>query len=161
MLVPDGNHLADPTALPPLPLRADLPATEGVIMGRLGVGGAVTPLRGIVVDVWGLGNTVGAHIEPTEHVAAGHEKLLPLAWNIALYVDPAAWARIPAHVVPIEDVRAARAALDCGDLKELPRSSTEPMSPGRFLRNLTGSFDRAALTIPPDPKAAEREFCGR
>ncbi|WP_406280349.1 hypothetical protein [Embleya sp. NBC_00896] len=161
VLVLDGNYLADAAALPPLPLRADLPAAQGLIMGRLGVGGVVTPLGGVVVDVWGLANTVGAHIEPTGHIAAGHEKLLPLAWNIALYVDPAAWARIPAHVVPIEDIRAARAALDCGDLRELLRSTTEPMSPGRFLRNLTGSFDRAALTIPPDPKAAERKFCAR
>ncbi|MGC0417730.1 hypothetical protein [Embleya sp. AB8] len=161
MLVIDGNYLADSAALPPLPLRRDLPAKEGMIMGRLGVGGVVTPLNGIVVDVWGLSNTVGAHIERTEHAAAGHEKLLPLAWNIALYVDPAAWSLIPPNMASAEDVRAARAALDCGDLKELLRSTTEPMTAGRFLHNLTGSFDRAALTIPPDPKNAERKFCAR
>ncbi|MFF7245718.1 hypothetical protein ACFZBU_17630 [Embleya sp. NPDC008237] len=161
MLVMDGNHLSDAAALPPLPLRRDLPAREGLIMGRLGVGGAVIPLNGIVVDVWGLGNTVGAHIEPTAHVAAGHEKLLPLAWNVALYVDPASWSSIPARVVAFEDVRAARAALECGDLKELLRSTTDALTPGRFLRNLTGSFSRAALTIPPDPRAAERKFCVR
>ncbi|MGC0415845.1 hypothetical protein [Embleya sp. AB8] len=159
LLVLDGNYLANAAALPPLPLRADLPAPEGLVMGRLGVGGVITPLDALVVDVWGLANTVGAHIEPTEHIAAGHEKLLPLAWNVALYVDPAAWPRIPTDVVRGEDVRAARAALDCGELRDLLRSTTDPLTPGRFLRNLTGAFDHAALTIPPDPKAAERKFC--
>ncbi|MFI1586271.1 hypothetical protein [Embleya sp. NPDC020630] len=159
VLVLDGNYLTIPGGPPPLPLRSDVRAAEALVMGRLGVGGAVTPLRGIVVDVWGLANTVGAHIERTEHVAAGHEKLLPLAWNIALYVDPAAWSLVPPNMAAQEDIHAARAALDCGDLKELLHSTTDTMTPGRFLRNLTGSFDRAALTIPPDPRAAERKFC--
>ncbi|WP_143658240.1 hypothetical protein [Embleya scabrispora] len=161
LLVLDGNYLSPAGGMPPLPLRPEVRAAEGLVMGRLGVGGVVTPLSGIVVDVWGLSNTVGAHIERTQHVAAGHEKLLPLAWNVALYVDPAAWSRIPPNAASPEDIRAARAALDCGDLKELVRSTTEPMTPGRFLRNLGGSFDRARLTIPADPKAAERKFCHR
>ncbi|WP_406289732.1 hypothetical protein [Embleya sp. NBC_00896] len=155
LLFVDSNYVK----IPPLPLRPDLPYDRGLIIGRLGVGGSVTPLDGIVVDTWGLANTVGAHITETAHTAAGHKKLLPLAWNIALYVDPSGDALVPASAATPEQIRAARAALRCGDLKELVDSVTEPMSASRFWKNVTGSADRTKLRIPSDPIEAEKKFC--
>ncbi|MGC0420461.1 hypothetical protein [Embleya sp. AB8] len=156
LLFVDPNYIKQ---LPPLPLRRDLPYDRGLVIGRLGVGGAITPLGGIVVDVWGLSNTVGAHITETAHVAAGHKKLLPFAWNVALYVDPAADALVPEEAAPAAQIRAARAALQCGDLKELVDSVTEPMSASRFWKNLTGAVDRTNLRIPANPIEAEKKFC--
>jgi arabinofuranosyltransferase len=159
VLFVDPSYPAFPRDLPPLPLRADLLDSGGLIIGRLGVGGAVTPLDGIVVDVLGLANTVGAHIEQTANAAAGHEKVLPAAWNIALYVDPAGYPLVPTTTASQEQIRAARAALGCGDLKELLDSVSAPMSASRFWDNLTGALDRTSLRIPSDPIAAERKFC--
>jgi arabinofuranosyltransferase len=161
VLFVDPSYPAFPRDLPPLPLRADLLDSGGLIIGRLGVGGAVTPLDGVVVDVLGLANTVGAHIEQTANAAAGHEKVLPAAWNIALYVDPSGYPLVPTTTASGEQIRAARAALGCGDLKELLESVGAPMSASRFWDNLTGALDRTSLRIPADPIAAERKFCKR
>ncbi len=158
----DPNY-ARPYNLPvtfSMPLRADLDFPVGAVIGRLGVGGAVVPLDGIVADLWGLSSTIGSHIEQTNFDAAGHQKLLPPAWNIALYVDPSGYAAIPPHFATIEQINAARHTLQCGDVKELIESVTEPMSFGRFWKNLTGAFDRTSLRIPADPIAAEKKFCG-
>jgi arabinofuranosyltransferase len=118
------------------------------------------PLDGLVVDVWGLSNTVGAHITQTTPGAAGHEKLLPPAWNIALYVDPAGDRLVPPVVAAPGDIRAARAALQCGDLKELVDSVSAPLTAGRFWKNVTGSVSRTQLRIPANPVEAEQKFCG-
>ncbi|MET7302145.1 hypothetical protein [Embleya sp. NPDC005575] len=155
LLFVDPNYMK----LPPLPLRRDLPFDKGLVIGRLGVGGSITPLGGVVVDVWGLANTVGAHITETQHTAAGHKKLLPFAWNVALYVDPAGDALVPEEAAPAAEIRAARAALRCGDLKELVDSVSEPMSASRFWKNLTGAAGRTDLRIPADPIEAEKKFC--
>ena len=160
VLLVDPNYGVFPPNTPPLPLRTDLPYDSGVIIGRLGVGGSVTADDGIVADTWGLANTIGAHIEETQDVAAGHKKLLPPAWNIALYVDPAGYALVPPGVTSIEAITAARHTLECGDVKELLDSVGEPMSPSRFWKNLTGSADRTKLRIPADPIEAEKKFCG-
>ncbi|MYW01941.1 hypothetical protein [Streptomyces sp. SID3343] len=161
VLLVDPGYPMFPRDLPPLPLRADLLDSGGLIIGRLGVGGAITPLDGIVVDVLGLANTVGAHIEQTANAAAGHEKVLPAAWNIALYVDPGGYPLVPATTATQEQIRAARAALGCGDLRELLESVSAPMTPSRFWDNLTGAYPRTSLRIPSDPVAAERKFCER
>ncbi|OPC84334.1 hypothetical protein B4N89_28425 [Embleya scabrispora] len=155
LLFVDPNYMK----VPPLPLRTDLDHDKGLVIGRLGVGGSITPLGGIVVDVWGLSNTVGAHITETRHTAAGHKKLLPFAWNVALYVDPAGDALVPPDAATQEDIRAARAALRCGDLAELVDSVGEPMSASRFWKNLTGAVDRTKLRIPANPIEAEKKFC--
>src|SRR5690606_20893618 len=39
-------------------------------------------------------------------------------------------------------------------------SVREPLTIGRFFRNLTGSIGRTRLVIPDDPLEAERKFCG-
>ncbi|MYW03252.1 hypothetical protein GT354_34280, partial [Streptomyces sp. SID3343] len=155
LLFVDPNYVE----LPPLPMRTDIRYDDGLVIGRLGVGGSITPLDGIVVDVWGLSNTVGAHIEQTQNVAAGHKKLLPAAWNIALYVDPSGDALVPPKVAGPEAIRAARATLACGDVKELVDSVTKPMSASRFWNNLTGSLTRTELRIPANPIEAEKKFC--
>ncbi|NUU22032.1 MAG: hypothetical protein HOV68_11050 [Streptomycetaceae bacterium] len=142
-----------------MPLKPELDYPVGLVIGRLGVGGAAVPLDGIVVDLWGLSSAVGAHIEQTNFDAAGHQKLLPPAWNIALYVDPKAYARIPANFATQQEINAARHTLECGDVKELVESVTEPMSFDRFWKNLTGAFDRTKLRIPSDPIKAEQKFC--
>ncbi|MGR7002832.1 hypothetical protein ACU686_40670 [Yinghuangia aomiensis] len=152
-----------------LPLRTDVDFPVGLVIGRLGVGGAVMPLDGIVADVWGLSNTIGAHIDQTNFAAAGHQKLLPPAWNFALYVDPAAWSQIPDNFLSAKDrergvtmlqlVNAADHTMQCGDVKELVDSVTKPLTFGRFWDNLTGAYDRTKLRIPADLIAAEQKFC--
>ncbi|WP_436772831.1 hypothetical protein [Yinghuangia sp. YIM S09857] len=143
-----------------LPLRPDLPNDVALVIGRLGLGGAIVPLDGMVADLWGLSSTIGSHIEQTDFVAAGHQKLLPPAWNIALYVDPAAFEDVPARLATQESIRAAYRTLGCGKVAELIDSVTEPMSWNRFWNNLTGAYDRTKLRIPSDPIEAERKFCG-
>ncbi|MGW0660587.1 hypothetical protein [Streptodolium elevatio] len=143
-----------------LPLRPDLQNDVALVIGRLGLGGAIVPLDGMVADLWGLSSTIGSHIEQTHFAAAGHQKLLPPAWNIALYVDPAAFKDVPPQLASPEAIRAAYRTLGCGKVAELIDSVTEPMSVKRFWDNLTGAYDRTKLRIPSDPIQAERKFCG-
>lgn len=142
-----------------LPLRPDLRNDVALVIGRLGLGGAIVPLDGMVADLWGLSSTIGAHIEQTHFAAAGHQKLLPPAWNVALYVDPAAFKDVPPQFASQEAIRAAYRTLGCGKVAELIDSVTEPMSMKRFWDNLTGAYDRTKLRIPSDPIEAERKFC--
>jgi arabinofuranosyltransferase len=142
-----------------LPLRKDLGYPVGLVIGRLGAGGAVVPIDGIVVDVWGLSNPIGSHIEQTLPSPSGHQKLLPVAWSVAMYVDPAAFKDVPASVAPQDQILAAKHTLECGAVKELMDSATEPMSFKRFWDNLTGAYDRTTLRIPSNPVDAEKKFC--
>ncbi|MDB4953404.1 MAG: hypothetical protein JWO36_973 [Myxococcales bacterium] len=124
--------------------------------GRLGTGGAVVPLDGIVADMLGLANPLGARITAILPGYAGHEKPLPVAWLVADFVDPAAEST---SVLP-STLRAARHAMSCGAFAELLASVREPMSLGRFWANFTGSIARTRLEIPSDPVEAEWKFCG-
>lgn len=141
-----------------VPLAPAVPMSIGVVAGRLGTGGLLAPLDGIAVDTLGLANPIGARIPvnyPDE--AVGHQKGLPWVWIFADFGDPAQVAGD--DIVPAQ-LEAARRALRCGDLAELMASVREPMSPGRFWKNLKGSLRRTRLQIPEDPVAAELEFCG-
>jgi arabinofuranosyltransferase len=64
----------------------------------------------------------------------------------------------PAGVDPGE-LRAARHALTCGDLRELMESARAPMSWHRFWKNLVGAPRRTELRLPANPYEAERRFC--
>jgi arabinofuranosyltransferase len=132
-----------------------LAAPVAFAVGRLGVGGAVTPLDGIVIDTLGLANPLGARITPTNPGAPGHEKVLPWAWMFADFADRGA----PLVATTPEQVAAARHAMSCGALAELLASTREPLTARRFWDNLTGAFGRTRLVIPSDPLEAEREFC--
>ena len=136
-----------------------LDAPVAYAVGRLGTGGAVVPLDGIVADTLGLASPLGARITPTAPGLVGHEKPLPLAWLLALYADPAL-AAFPADA-PAAQVAAARRALGCGELAELIASARAPLTAARFRDNLIGAWRRTQLVIPSDPIAAEAQFCGR
>ncbi|QKV78951.1 hypothetical protein [Amycolatopsis sp. Hca4] len=70
---------------------------------------------------------------------------------------------MPGPVKPLGNawlLAAARSALDCGDLAEIRRSTRNPLTLERFWANLTGAWHRTLVTVPADPFAAERKFCG-
>jgi arabinofuranosyltransferase len=140
--------------------------TGTVVVGvYLGTVGALAPTGVGIVDFWGLANPIGARFDfPTGK--PGHSKPLGNAWLLADYAAPEAPVHpsgnfaVPGTVTP-EQVTAARHALSCGDLAEIRRSTREPLTFKRFWDNLTGAWHRTRVTIPPDPFAAERKFCGR
>ena len=148
MLSEGGSQLATQPAYHNVPLV--------FVAGRLGTGGVITPLDGIVVDILGLANPLGARITVNDPGRAGHEKSLPWAWIQAEYADPAH----DNDEGNAAAVRAARHALTCGELAELRASVREPMTARRFWKNLVGSVRRTRLVIPADPIEAERRFCG-
>ncbi len=145
------------------PARADVGVRVVMPGGFLGITGAVAPLDFRIVDVFGLAYPLGAHLQLLRRGAMpGHEKPLPLVWLIADYADPAA-PPPPGSAdqgVTQAAIAAARHALRCGELRELQEAVREPMSLSRFLQNLIGSVRRTQLRIPPDPFAAEKQFCG-
>jgi arabinofuranosyltransferase len=129
-------------------------APVAVVVGRLGAGGAIAPLDGIVVDRLGLANPLGARITRTQAGRTGHEKLLPWPWILADLADPAA---VPDPLRAATD--AARHAMTCGELAELLAAVRAPMTAARFWANLTGAARRTGLVIPADPAEAERALC--
>jgi arabinofuranosyltransferase len=143
------------------PLRAGVPEQVMVVGVYLGTAGMLVPEQVGIVDFWGLANPVGARLDfPTRK--PGHSKPLSNAWLLADYADPAAPVQPPGNFAIKNDVTpaAARHALSCGDLAEIQRSAREPLSFGRFWRNLTSAWHRTQVTVPPDPFEAERKFCG-
>jgi arabinofuranosyltransferase len=132
----------------------------GFFSGNMGIAAADTPLDGTVIDINGLASPVSGHLVMQERIRPGHEKWLPDAWVLGEYADPAAISAMrDTEEVTKAQAFAARHALSCGDLKALLDSVDEPMSIGRFWRNLTGSLSRTSLRIPADPFVAERQFC--
>lgn len=88
----------------------------------------------------------------------GHQKVLPWAWILAEYADPAVDPAAFEQTHP-EHVQAARRALACGELAELRAAVREPLTFGRFWANLAGAVRRTRLVIPADPLEAERALC--
>lgn len=135
----------------------DAPAVYAV--GRLGTGGAVLPLDGIVADTLGLANPLGARLTVTAPGMPGHEKPLPRAWLLADFADPA-FDSTPLWDAPPRRVSSARHAMRCGELAELLASARAPLTARRFWDNLVGAVRRTSLVIPADPFEAEARFCG-
>lgn len=132
--------------------------------GFLGVSGELVPLDQYVMEMWGLANTVAAHLEYTPNADKkwpGHRKLIDDVWILALELDPAVTV-VPAGIPGVTDasLAAARRALGCGALKELLASVREPLSVKRFVDNVFGAYDRTRLRIPRDPFEARQKFCG-
>jgi arabinofuranosyltransferase len=132
---------------------ANSPTVTGVY-NTLGFSGTVVPLDGAALDPIGLAYPLAAHSERFDG-RVGHDKRLPDAW---IFADRGHGA-LPKGLSPVQ-VAAARRALDCGQLAELRAATRDPMTPGRFLRNVTGAWDRTSFRFPNSPEQAERQLCG-
>ena len=164
-----------------LPTHPSVPDTV-VPVYILGVAGYVTPLDVWVYDRLGLADPIVARAELDGRGTAGHEKLLGPPWVAAAFVntrfpirDPATFASIDRLVwtwsatgTPHEvdedsfaaDRRAARAALDCGELDELVHDTRAPLDAKRFLGNIVDAVRLHDVSIPVDPHEARDRFCG-
>jgi len=148
----------------PLDLRAERSVSDPVVIftgsiGRLGYA-AGTDVR--IADRLGLADPVAARLRlaPQRTARAGHEKLLPAAWFLARFADPAAVGASPRFGANPR-IPAARAALGCGELARLLEAVNAPLTPARFVENLGVAVDLHSLRLPTDPLAARRELCGR
>lgn len=118
--------------------------------GNIGVTGYLAGPRVHLVDRHGLSDPLGARLILVTRSRPGHEKLLTNPWIIARYTD----------ATPNPAVGAARAALGCGELAELQRAITAPLTPARFLSNVRDAWTLTRLRLPADPVAAQARFCG-
>ncbi|MEV0318950.1 hypothetical protein ACIBKX_05415 [Streptomyces sp. NPDC050658] len=154
-LVRDAAREGTPTLLlGRTPVTANSHAVTGVY-STLGFSGTVVPLNGAALDPIGLAYPLAAHSERING-RVGHDKRLPDTW---IFADRG-HGQLPPGLDPT-GVAAARRALSCGPLAELRAATRDPMTPDRFWRNITGSWERTAFRFPNDPVRAERQLCGR
>jgi arabinofuranosyltransferase len=102
-----------------------------------------------------LADPVGSHMPPTSHSGAGHRKRKGYPWILALVAKPGVTEGASAR-----RIAAARAALQCGELRDLLASTEDPMGLDTFWSNLSGAVGRTRFVVPRDEFAAERAFCG-
>jgi len=145
-----------------LDVRADRSVSAPVVIftgsiGRLGYA-AGPEVR--IADRLGLADPVAARLRlgPDRPDRAGHEKLLPAAWFLGRFADPAS-VRASPRFGANPRIPAARAALGCGELERLLEAINAPLTPSRFLANLGAAIELHALRVPSDPMAARRELC--
>jgi arabinofuranosyltransferase len=124
-----------------------------------------------VLDMLGLADPVISRFALERPGATGHEKPIPAAWLAARVSDgpvPEDLLQPPMMSIPLyesppgqleEDAEAARRALGCGELADLSEAVHDPLTPGRFLRNLVESPALTRLRIPADPHEADARFC--
>ena len=130
-----------------------------------------------VLDAFGLGDSFTAHLETARGRTdtsrlPGHEKPLPSVWIVARLTPASARAQardFADRTVPLiptttgaafdAQVRWARAALRCGDISDLLRSSDGAFSLHRFASNFVDAFRNTRMRIPPDPEEAYHRYC--
>jgi hypothetical protein len=132
-------------------LAVQIPAT--VVAYRGGVGMTSTsagPKVWIEEHLGGITNVINSHFRMPRRGRPGHEKQLPVEWF---------YARFSATPPDSQEVEDARAALGCGDLAELLHATEDPLTPGRFLRNLLLAPKLTRFRISPDPHLARAQLC--
>lgn len=140
--------------------RKRLPLREGatpsgvrgvVVVGPLGIPGAVLGLDLHVVDAFGLADPIGARLRLGHRGRPGHEKHLPDAWMAARFAAPTS----------LHDASARKAleALACEPLPSLLQAVREPMSARRFFENVALAVRLRNTRLSGDPAQAQRELC--
>lgn len=123
------------------------------VRSNIGLTGYLSGSRVHLVDRLGLADPIAGRLRLTTRGRPGHEKILPDTWVIARFAAPQAVASEP-------DVEAARQALACGDLASLLGAIEQPLTLGRFARNIGLAWTQRDLRAPADPHAARARFCG-
>lgn len=120
---------------------------------NIGIFGVAAGSAVHVVDLYTLAEPVGSRlaVRPSGRARPGHAKDLPEVWALARYAAPQ-----PADPVGVVD---ARAALRCGELRELVLATSAPMTPHRFAANLLAAPRLTVLRVPYDPTAALSTLC--
>jgi arabinofuranosyltransferase len=149
LLVSSGGKIA----LPP-----DMRPDEVAVTYNAGVFSYVLGPDVHVVDAFGLGDPIGARLMLTKRAWPGHEKILAESWSVARFSDPT--VALPPHLAPsLADIEAARNALSCDGARRLLDAVRQPLTPGRFARNLIESFRLQSFRIPGAPVEAQAKLC--
>ena len=137
----------------------------------IGVVGYALGEQVYVLDMLGLADPLVSRFELERPGATGHEKPIPVAWLAARVSEgraPDGLPEAPMMSAPLyasppgqldADAQAARRALGCGELVDLSRAVHDPLTPGRFLRNLVEAPGLTSLRVPADPNEAVTRFC--
>lgn len=157
---PEPPEMVDP--IPPgwpaaLPLAPAVPANVVANRKNIGLTGYAAGRHVHVVDRLGLADPLAARLQLAERGRPGHEKDLPDAWVVARFAAPEALT--PALLETASEVRAARAALGCGDLALLLQAIQAPLTPPRFVQNVRLAWRLTTFRLPAGPVAAEAALC--
>jgi arabinofuranosyltransferase len=125
-----------------------------IAFALLGIGGAGTPLNGLVVDQHGLAYALGSHLVGDPNGRPGHTKWALPVWIVAEYSSVT-----QAPGIPAAQLAAARKALSCGPLAELVQATDAPLTVSRFAANFFHSLTLTTFRFSPDPATAEKELC--
>jgi arabinofuranosyltransferase len=152
--LPRGRPLPDVDPVP-APLAPDelltLEASIGIIGYQAGPEVHVVDLRGLADPLTGRASV----FQPWRY-QAGHRKFLDLSWYHARYGFR---VEDPHDDVNVSAVAAARRALSCPPLSDLLDAVSDPLTPGRFVRNVWHSVSYAGIDVPEDPRDAPGASC--
>lgn len=124
-------------------------------MVNLGFTSMNAPLDVRVLDSVGLANPLAARQPRIEGGRVGHDKALPLEWQIA---DSAMKLGLPLPWIDQNKAAEARKALHSEDLMRLFSSYRAPMDTRRFLSNIKFSLTLGrTLELDPDPKTYAKQ----
>ncbi len=136
------------------PLLDATPDRTTLISVASGVSGYRAGIDVIVQEAQSLADPYGSRMPAIAPSLAGHRKRESWEWMLAMRARPGVTLGYDGA-----EIDAGRRALRCGAAAALGRATTEPLTPGRFWSNLTGSIGRTRLVIPRNPFRAERELC--
>jgi len=140
---------------PPVSVRWRVSADVVLAHGNIGVPGAGTPLHLHVADPAGLGDPLAARAFLHARGRPGHEKNLRGEWMYARFAEPGAPTPPPFDPAKVE---TARAVLSCPQWQEIEQAVSEPMSVGRFFKNLFGAFGRTSLRVDTENPPTDCHF---
>jgi arabinofuranosyltransferase len=108
-----------------------------------------------------LADPVGSHLDHLVGERPGHQKPMPPVWQVAGLVEGTEVPDVDGVglLVSSGDLAAAEHAMECGQLADYLDGIHEPLTAGRFLRNLMDSVANTRLRLSPDPQAAEDQMC--
>jgi arabinofuranosyltransferase len=145
-----------------VPLRSGAEPTAASA-SLTGMGNAYTwDLDIYVIEHGSLAHPVGSHLDHLVGDRPGHQKPMPPVWQVAGLVDGAEVPDVDGVglLVSSRDLAAAERAMACGQLADYLDGIHEPLTPGRFLRNVVDSVANTRLRLSPDPQVAEDQMCG-